>query len=181
LVLEAPFVIENREASDAKTDAADLYLALRPRVSQFSPFVEIKQSLPSRVADISPFVDQLMQFLKPLIDKFHNEDGSDADIEMAVREAIANAVVHGNHENPQKRVHVNCRCSMDGEVLITVRDEGQGFDSRSVPDPTDPSNLMLTHGRGLLLMQALMDEVGFQENGTIVRMRKSLRRPIKQE
>ena len=63
-----------------------------------------------------------------------------------------------------------------GEVLITVRDEGEGFDSRAVPDPTDETNLLLTHGRGLLLMQTLMDEVGFQGNGTVVRMRKLLRR-----
>jgi serine/threonine-protein kinase RsbW len=127
------------------------------------------------VANISPFVDQLMQFLKPLTDKFRSEDESEVDIEVAVREAIANAVVHGNHEIPQKRVHVDCRCNLEGEVSITVSDEGQGFDRRSLPDPTDPANLLLTHGRGLRLMQALMDEVCFEENGRIVRMRKLLR------
>ena len=156
-------------------------LALRPRIAQLSPFAELQQCFPSRVADISPSVDKLMHFLRPLIHTFRNENGNDIDIEIAVREAIANAVVHGNHENPQKRVYVNCRCSMDGEVSITVRDEGQGFDCRTLPDPTDDANLLLTHGRGFLLMQALMDEVGFQENGTIVRMRKWLRRPIEQE
>lgn len=147
----------------------------RPRVAQCPPFAELQQCFPSRVAGISPFVDQLMQFLKPLIHEFHNEDGSDIDIELAVREAIANAVIHGNHENPEKRVYVNCRCTIDGVVLITVRDEGQGFDSRTLPDPTDAANLLLTHGRGLRLMQALMDEVGFEESGRIVRMRKLLR------
>ena len=69
-----------------------------------------------------------MQFLKPLLNQFPNEDETEIDIEIAVRQAIANAVVHGNHENVQKRVHVNCRGSIDGEVSITVRDEGQGFD-----------------------------------------------------
>ena len=58
--------------------------------------------------------------------------------------------------------------------MITVRDEGMGFDSRTLPDPTDQANLLLTHGRGVRLMQTLMDDVGFQENGTIVRMRKLL-------
>ena len=63
---------------------------------------------------------------------------------------------------------------MDGEVLITVRDEGEGFDSRAVPDPTEPQSLLLSHGRGLHLMRALMDEVSFEEYGTVVRMRKQL-------
>ena len=86
-------------------------------------------------------------------------------------------MIHGNHENPRKRVYVTCRYSTEGEVLITVRDEGQGFDSRAVPDPTAETNLLLTRGRGLFPMQALMDEVGLQEHGTVVRMRKLLRRP----
>ena len=84
-------------------------------------------------------------------------------------------MVHGNHENQQKQVHVACRCNMDGEVLITVRDEGEGFDSRVVPDPTEAQRLLFTHGRGLHLMRALMDEVSFEENGTVVRMRKQLK------
>jgi anti-sigma regulatory factor (Ser/Thr protein kinase) len=63
---------------------------------------------------------------------------------------------------------------MDGEVLITVRYEGEGFDSRAVPDPTDHQSLLLSHGRGLHLMRALMDEVSFEESGTVVRMRKRL-------
>jgi serine/threonine-protein kinase RsbW len=115
-----------------------------------------------------------MQFLKPLIGEFQSEDGSDVDIELAVREAIANAVIHGNHENPQRRVEVTCSCSIDAEVSITVRDRGQGFDNRAFPDPADPANRLLTHGRGIRLMQALMDEVELKENGTVVRMRKRL-------
>jgi serine/threonine-protein kinase RsbW len=100
---------------------------------------------------------------------------AEEEIEIAICEALANAVIHGNHENPEKKVHATCRCSMDGEVLITVRDEGEGFDSRGVPDPTDAQRLLLTHGRGLHLMRALMDEVSFQENGTLVRMRKQMK------
>jgi anti-sigma regulatory factor (Ser/Thr protein kinase) len=61
---------------------------------------------------------------------------------------------------------------MDGEVSITVRDEGKGFDSNTVPDPTFRENLLFTHGRGIYLMKALMDKVFFEENGAVVRMRK---------
>jgi anti-sigma regulatory factor (Ser/Thr protein kinase) len=56
---------------------------------------------------------------------------------------------------------------MDGEVLISVRDEGEGLDSRVVPDPTEAQRLLLTHGRGIHLMRALMDEVSFEESGTV--------------
>ena len=59
--------------------------------------------------------------------------------------------MHGNRENPMKQVHITCRCSMDGEVFITVRDEGDGFNSLAGPDPTDPQNQLLTHGRGVYL------------------------------
>ena len=154
-----------------------LQVALRPDVSHRAPFVELRQSLASRTANISPFVDRLMQLLKPFLGEFRNADGSDLDIEIAVREALANAMIHGNRENPQKRVDVVCRCSMGGEIAVTIRDEGHGFDTRALPDPADPANLLLTHGRGIRLMQALMDEVEFVENGAVVRMRKRLRLP----
>ena len=54
----------------------------------------------------------------------------------ALREALANAVIHGNGENSYKRVYVDCRCYLDGEVSITVRDEGPGFNSEEVANPT---------------------------------------------
>lgn len=147
-------------------------LAFRQDCPKPPQFLELERSLESRVEDISPFVEQLMQFIKPFSDKFLNGDERDLDIEIAVREALANAVIHGNVKSPRKRVIVSCRCSLGGEVSITVRDEGQGFDHLMLPDPTDQENLLLTHGRGIRLMQALMDEVTFEERGTVVRMRK---------
>jgi anti-sigma regulatory factor (Ser/Thr protein kinase) len=107
-------------------------LSFLPRNAHSVPFVEVRQSLPSKAAAISPFADQLMRFSL----KFRTADGSEIDIEMALHEALANAVVHGNGGNSYKRVYVACRCYMDGEVSITVRDEGQGFDCTAIPDPT---------------------------------------------
>jgi serine/threonine-protein kinase RsbW len=103
---------------------------------------------------------------------FRSADGSEVDIETALREALANAVVHGNRENPSKRVYVECRGYTDGEVSITVRDEGRGFDSNTVPDPTTPERRLFEHGRGIYLMKTLMDEVSFEESGKVVHMRK---------
>src|ERR1700723_1287 len=144
-------------------------LSLLPRNAHSVPFVELRQSLPSKVAVISPFTDQLIRFIL----NFRKADGRETDIEMALREALANAVIHGNGENSCKRIYVECRCYMDGEVSIMVRDEGRGFDSSAVPDPTFRENLLFTHGRGIYLMKTLMDEVSFEEGGSVVRMRKN--------
>jgi serine/threonine-protein kinase RsbW len=144
-------------------------LSLLPRNGHSVPFVELRQSLPSKVAAISPFTEQLMRFIL----NFRMADGSEIDIEMALREALANAVIHGNGDDSRKSVYVTCRCYMDGEVSVTVRDEGKGFDSSTVLDPTVLENLMFTHGRGIYLMKTLMDEVSFEEGGSVVRMRKN--------
>ena len=146
-----------------------------PNNSNSAPFVELQRSFASRTAAISPFTDQLMQFIQRFIGKVGVTKKSAEDLETAVHEALANAVIHGNRENPEKRVHVACRCSMDGEVVISVRDEGEGFDCRAVPDPTEAQGLLLGHGRGLYLMKTLMDEVSFEGNGARVLIRKRMK------
>lgn len=138
------------------------------QVSGSEPFVEVRLSLWSSVASISRFVDRLMS----LIMTRPSPDGSEINIEIALHEALANAVVHGNHEDPTKPVEVMCRCSADGEVSITIRDQGTGFDVNAVPDPTTADNRLSPHGRGIYLMRALMDEVWFEDGGTVVHMRK---------
>ena len=125
-------------------------------------------ALPSEVTAISPSVDKLML----LISKCRCAPGNETDIEIALREALENAVIHGNHEDPRKHVYVRCRCEADEEVSIIVKDEGQGFDSNALPDPTAPGAIESTHGRGIYLMKALMDEVHFEAGGAVVHMRK---------
>jgi serine/threonine-protein kinase RsbW len=144
------------------------FLSFLPRNGHSVPFVEVRQSLPSKVAAISPFADQLMRFIL----NFRSADGSETEIEMALHEALANAVIHGNGENSGKRVYVECRCYMDGEVSITVRDEGWGFDCSAILNPTFRENLLFTHGRGIYLIKTFMDEVSFEEGGAVVMMRK---------
>lgn len=131
--------------------------------------MELQQSIPSQISAIAPFIEQLMRFIRNL----RKADGSEADIELALQEALANAVIHGNREDAQKHVTVICRCSIYGEVSITIRDEGPGFSSGAVPDPTDSENRLSTHGRGVYLMQSLMDEVWFDEGGAVVHLRKN--------
>ncbi len=104
-------------------------------------------------------------------------DGSELDIEIALLEALTNAVVYGNHEDPAKPVEVVCRWSANGDISIIIRDHGKGFDTNGVPDPTAEENRMSTRGRGIYLMRALMDEVWFEERGTVVHMRKKATTP----
>ena len=132
------------------------------------PCIQMDLTLPSEVTAISPSVDKLMLLIK----KCRCAPGSEIDIEIALREALENAVIHGNHEDPSKRVFVTCRCEAEEEVSIIVRDEGQGFDSNALPDPTAPAAIESSHGRGIYLMKALMDEVHFEDGGTVVHMRK---------
>lgn len=139
----------------------------------FQPFVELRVSLPNVLSAVSPFIDDAMRFIA----RFRAVDGSEADIELALREGLLNAVIHGNRQDPGSRVFVAIRCSADGEVLITIRDQGDGFDESSVPDPTAPENLTSSSGRGIYLMRAYMDEVWFEEGGTAVYMRKNPKSP----
>ena len=132
------------------------------------PCIELKRSLPSEVDAISPFVDKLMLLFR----KCGCVPEGESDVEIALREALANAIIHGNHQDPRKHVYVRCRCKPD-EVSIAVKDEGQGFDINTITDPTGPENIGSVHGRGIYLMKAAMDEVRFEERGMVVHMRKS--------
>jgi len=153
-----------REFDTAQTYSIALQLDTVPP----KEFVEFMYCLPSDVAMVSPLVDHLMRDINSL----RVMDGTELDIEVALREALLNAVIHGNREDPSKHIYLRVRCRADGEVSMAIRDEGAGFDIGSVPDPTAPEHRMSTHGRGIYLMRALMDEVSFEEGGTVVHMRK---------
>jgi serine/threonine-protein kinase RsbW len=95
-------------------------------------------------------------------------------IDLAVREAVANAIKHGNQFAETKQVQITFETSPKNFV-VTVQDEGTGFDIASVPDPTNPENLLKESGRGILFMQNFMDEVSWgcaQNGGTVVRLTK---------
>ena len=136
------------------------------------PLFQIEHSMRSEVSAISPFVDKLMVFIR----KCQCVPGNEFEVEISLREALANSVIHGNHEDPNKHVYVDCRCVPDEEVSIVVRDEGSGFSSAELPNPTAAEQLQSIHGRGIYLMKTLMDEVHFERGGAAVRMRKKCAR-----
>ena len=97
-------------------------------------------------------------------------------IGMAVRESMVNAVVHGNRYSGRKKVRLQVLKAQD-HLAVIIRDEGEGFEMTTVPDPLSEENLLRHSGRGLLLIQAFMDEVSVQKTGitgTEVKMVKYL-------
>jgi serine/threonine-protein kinase RsbW len=114
-----------------------------------------------------------------MAEQFSSQSGFDEDmrggISMAVREAMINAVLHGNAYDPAKRV--NLTFEQNGrELIITITDQGKGLDPAEVPDPLAPENLMKQSGRGIFLMRAFMDEVRFRkvDPGTEITLIKRL-------
>lgn len=132
-------------------------------------FLSIEAWMPSEIKAISPLVDRLMR----LIEGSHCVAGEEHAIELALEEALNNAVVHGNRRDPRKLVQVLCRCELGKGVFVVVKDQGQGFDPNAVPDPTVAENNSADHGRGIWLMRVAMDEVSFECGGTEVHMRKA--------
>jgi serine/threonine-protein kinase RsbW len=100
-------------------------------------------------------------------------DSSQA-IQVALYEALVNAIVHGNDEDETRRVNVELAARAEG-LAVRVRDEGRGFDPSRVPNPLAPESLCKPSGRGIFLMRMLMDEVAFRQlanGGMEVTMRK---------
>ena len=95
-------------------------------------------------------------------------------IKLAMEEAVTNAIKHGNRFDRNRKVTIRYCCNHK-TFTLSVRDEGQGFDPVSVPDPTAPENLTLPYGRGLMLMRAYMDRVEFSPAGNEVTMVKENR------
>ena len=92
-------------------------------------------------------------------------------INLAVIEAGTNAIKHGNKENPTKKATLEFTLAED-KLEIVIEDEGDGFTRKEVADPLDPENLLKSSGRGLFLMEACMDSVTYENNGTIIKMVK---------
>ena len=122
-------------------------------------------------------VDPVVRSVMEVVRELNCAPGREDHIELALTEALANAVIHGNRQDSTKKVHVSCRSTRNGSVDLIVRDEGPGFDPASVADPLSDSNLLSGHGRGVYLMKALMDEVRFAKGGKQVHMRKT--RPVR--
>ncbi len=126
-------------------------------------------SLPGNVAAITPAVDAILGLARQM----GCAAGKEFEVEMALREALANAIRYGCQEDRNKRVECCVACDETRGILIVIRDPGPGFDPASVPSPILGQNIYSDHGRGIFLINQLMDEVHYERGGTQIYMRKS--------
>jgi anti-sigma regulatory factor (Ser/Thr protein kinase) len=117
-------------------------------------------------------VDPVVQSVMELVRQMHGAPDKDDAIELALTEALANAVVHGAKADPSKTVECDVVCNEDQSMLIVVRDPGTGFKVADIPSPIRGESVYSDHGRGIYLINQLMDEVKFLKNGTEIRMIK---------
>ena len=99
--------------------------------------------------------------IESLLDDINKEFGLTEEkyvnLQIAISEALINAIIHGNKENPQKKVFIEITYS-DKFITVKIKDEGEGFDLGLIPDPTNQENIFKEHGRGLFIMKSLVDK-----------------------
>ena len=117
-------------------------------------------------------VDPVVRSVMNVVREMKCAPGREDDIELALTEALANAVVHGAKSDPSKIIECDVACDAQHGILIVVRDPGLGFDHAKIADPCQGENIYSHHGRGIYLINQLMDEVQFHKNGTEIHMLK---------
>ncbi len=114
---------------------------------------------------------QLIECYLKILDQFGWEGGDLFHVQLAVEEAIVNAITHGNQQSPDKTVEIEFKVSRN-ETIMRIRDEGPGFCPDSLPDPTSEELLDVPHGRGVMLIRQTMTSVEFNAAGNQVTMVK---------
>jgi len=137
-----------------------------------SLLLRIDRTVPADVNAISTIVEDLMK----VIGEMGCAEGEEFEVELSLREALANAIKHGTGSDPSKEVQICVACDQDRGMLIVVRDPGPGFDPGKLPSCVEGQNVYSTHGRGIFLISRYMDDVKFKRGGTEIHMRKHPRK-----
>jgi serine/threonine-protein kinase RsbW len=124
------------------------------------PF-RLRAWIPSTARALNAAVEDVRRIL----DRCECDEDTCTSLEIALREALANAIDHGNEWREDRKVFLRCYAGPGAGVFIAVRDQGNGFEPESVPDPRSEEGVQLTHGRGLLLMRELMDSLLYRHGG----------------
>ncbi len=120
------------------------------------------------------FVEMVASVVKNVTTRIGFEEDDASWIELAVHEAVINAITHGNKSADDKQVDVKFIIEQEALTVI-IRDRGEGFDLAKLPDPLDPNNLLNPSGRGIFYMRTFMDEVAYSnhpDGGSVVRLSK---------
>ncbi len=130
--------------------------------------VKMDMVFPADVSRLSEVVDGFMK----IVIAMKCACGHEPDVELAMREALTNAIIHGAGNDPARKVECCVACDDIHGMLVVVRDPGQGFDPDSLPNPCLGENVYSEHGRGVFLINQLMDHVEYKRGGTEIHMRK---------
>jgi serine/threonine-protein kinase RsbW len=125
-------------------------------------------TFPADLREVSPVVNRVME----LTTEMSCAKGKEFEIELSLREALVNAIKHGARHDVTKQIRLSVHCDESRGMLLIVRDPGEGFDLESLPNPLTGERVYATHGRGIYMINQLMDEVRFLKKGTEIRMRK---------
>lgn len=137
--------------------------------SKSTPFTRtriVRFRMPSRRDAVTPTVDRVLRAVRDV----RLEPGRRQNLAVAVSEALSNAATHGNHLRPGSQVLVSVEVTPAARVVVEVQDSGDGFDISRLADPTQPNRLLVPAGRGVFLMQQLVDEVRYSKKGNRVRL-----------
>lgn len=130
--------------------------------------MNLNLTIPGDVKAIDPVVDKVMW----VVSQLGCAVGKEFEVETGLREALANAVVHGCKNDPGKEIQFVVAADQNKGMIIIVRDPGGGFEPGDIPSPIVGECLYEEHGRGIFLINELMDEVKFVRGGTEIHMRK---------
>lgn len=174
-LIELEHALAERDRAEAVQ--AKLFTELRTahdnvrKLSGLMPFCSTCQftmTIPADPTAIPTLTDGVTQVL-------HEKAWAEEDImsvELALQEAVANAIRHGCGGDASKELQCSVTCDESGEVVIVVRDPGTGFDHTTIADPLEPQNMLKSSGRGIFLINGLMDDVQFVDGGREVQMKK---------
>jgi serine/threonine-protein kinase RsbW len=129
--------------------------------------IKLDVTLPAKDDEVPPVIEKIMAVIRGM----DCASGYEFEINLALYEALANAIKHGSAHDPSKQIQCSVACDHARGMLIIVRDPGPGFDPASIPSPIVGQNLFASGGRGIYLINQLMDDVRFEKGGTEIHMR----------
>ncbi len=129
--------------------------------------LRLDEKLPADIEKVSELVDEIMETVSTM----GCAEGTEFEVQLALEEALINAIVHGAEEDPGKEIQCSVACDEGKGILIIIRDPGPGFDPASVPSPIMGENVFAAGGRGIYLINQLADEVRYEQGGTEIHMR----------
>jgi serine/threonine-protein kinase RsbW len=129
--------------------------------------VKLDTTIPAKSSAILPVVERIMSVVKEI----GCAAGREFEIEQSLLEALNNAIEHGSANDPSKLVQCCVACDKERGMLIVVRDQGPGFNPSSISSPIAGQNIFSEGGRGIYLINQLMDEIRFEKGGTEIHMR----------